>query len=204
MLVVGLTGRSGSGKSTVTRYYAARGFAVADGDEISRNVAEPGSVCLQQLAEAFGKEIVNPDGTLARKKLADIAFSSPQKTSLLVSITHPHIMQKIKAKAEKARMRGEHLFFLDGAVIVGGPAEDFCDTIVLVTAPAEEAKRRILQRDAITPQQAQARLDAQLSEEELRRKSGFEIKNDGSLQQLYCRADEVARHLLDGRLRENG
>ena len=194
--IVGVTGRSGSGKSMVTKHYAKLGYPTVDGDALSREVTGPGSPALELLVQSFGPQILAEDGTLLRGKLAGIAFGSPADTEKLVSITHPYILDAMLLRAEKAREKGARLFFVDGAVIVGGPFEPYCDRLIVVTSGHKLALSRIILRDGISKTAAGARLSAQQPEELLVRAADYVIPNDASLASLERRADEVLRELL--------
>lgn len=199
MRIIGITGRSGCGKSTVSAHYRALGHLVADADRVARQVLEPGSPCLAQLQAAFGADILK-DGVLDRRLLADRAFAMPDGAQKLVDITHPEILRRLLAQAKQARQEGRELFFVDGAVIVNAPLEPYCDAILLVTAPLEQSVERICQRDGISPQSARLRLDAQMPEEQLKAACAACICNDGTLQHLLAQADAVLAKLLEGTL----
>ena len=127
MITLGITGRSGCGKSTVTSIFAAHGVPLADADQMSREILLPGSPLLPQLAERFGEEILRPDGSLDRRLLADRAFATPEGKAALDLITHPEIVRRIRLAKQAAQEAGAPLFVLDGAVIVGTAAEAECD-----------------------------------------------------------------------------
>ena len=188
MRVIGITGRSGSGKSTVTRLYAARGFPCIDADEVSRAVLQPGSPCLARLQKAFGSDIVEADGTLRRRLLADRAFATPEGTARLTAITHPEILRRIDAWLQEQSAAGAALVFVDGAVIVGTPFESRCDALLLVAAPQEQSVARICARDGISPEMARRRLGAQTPEQTLRRAARYVLENDSTPQRLEERA----------------
>ena len=114
MKIIGITGRSGSGKSAVSALYRQLGYTVADADLVARQVLEPGSPCLAKLAEAFGDDLLTPEGTVNRQLLADRAFRDEAGTQKLVSITHPEIIARLLTAADEAKRRGEALFFVDG------------------------------------------------------------------------------------------
>ena len=118
MITLGITGRSGCGKSTVTEVFAAHGVPLADADQLSREILLPGSPLLPQLAARFGGDILKPDGTLDRRLLADRAFATPEGKAALDSLTHPAIVARIRAAKQAAQAAGASLFVLDGAVIV--------------------------------------------------------------------------------------
>ena len=195
MKTIGITGRSGCGKSAVTAHYAALGCPTVDADAVSRQILLPGSPCLAALCEVFGGDILTPDGQLRRRLLADRAFATPEGTQALTAITHPAIVGRLRAKAEQARRAGASLFFADGAVILGSPFEQDCDGILLVTAPYEQSVARICRRDGISPEMARRRLDAQPAEDWLRRFASIELRNDGTLETLLLRADAALAQL---------
>ena len=126
MITLGITGRSGCGKSTVTAVFSAHSVPLADADQISREILLPGSPLLPALAQRFGADILLPDGTLDRRLLADRAFATPEGKRALDSLTHPEIVRRIRAAKQSAQEAGAALFVLDGAVIVGTAAQPEC------------------------------------------------------------------------------
>lgn len=188
MKVIGITGRSGCGKSTVTRWLSEQVVPCIDADLIAREVLYPGSPCLDQLRQRFGTDILDEDGNLRRRLLADRAFATPEGTAALTAITQPEILHRIEQRLDAARSLGHSLASVDGAVIVGTPFQARCDAIVLVSAPYEESVRRICARDGIAPEMARRRLDAQTPEETLRAAATYELRNDGTPEQLRSAA----------------
>lgn len=189
MKIIGLTGRSGCGKSSVSAFFRREGFACIDADQVSRDVLQPGSPCLLPLQNVFGFDIVDENGVLDRRMLANRAFATPEGTRKLTEITHPEILSRIRAAAVSAEKAGALLFFVDGAVILGTPFEKECDRLVVVTAPYEQSVARICARDKISAEMARRRLDAQMPEEMLCAAADYLIHNDGSLAdlELQCR-----------------
>lgn len=198
MQIVGITGRSGSGKSRVMGYYESLGYPVIHGDAVAREIVQPGQPVLADLAEAFGADILAEDGTLRRGELAKRTFGDAQKNQLLIDITHPHILRVMLEDAEAAAAAGHELFFLDGAMIIGYLVEPYCDRIVVVSAPEEQLVRRIMARDGIDEVAARQRLDAQLSDEEMREAADYVLHNDGTEEQLLKRADRLLNTLKQG------
>ena len=195
MKVIGITGRSGCGKSTVTRWLAEQGIPCIDADLIAREVLYPGSPCLDQLQQRFGSDILDEEGILRRRLLADRAFATPEGTAALTAITQPEILRRIGQRLDEASSRGHSLAAVDGAVIVGTPFQARCDAIVLVSAPYEESVRRICARDGIAPEMARRRLDAQTPEETLRAAATYELRNDGTPEQLLSAAAALFQKL---------
>lgn len=188
MKIIGITGRSGCGKSSVTRLFAANGYPCIDADLIAREVLEPGSCCIKQLQNVFGSDIVDESGTLQRRLLADRAFATPEGTARLTAITHPEILRRIDARLQQAQAMEAKLAFVDGAVIVGTPFASRCDRLVVVAALYEQSVARICARDRIEPAMARRRLDAQTPEQTLRESADFVLENDGTPEQLEQRA----------------
>ena len=196
MITLGITGRSGCGKSTVTAVFAARGVPLADADQISREILLPGSPLLPRLAERFGADILREDGTLDRRLLADRAFATPEGKAALDALTHPEIVRRIRAAKQAARQSGALLFVLDGAVIVGTEAESECDRLCVVTAPFEVSVARIAARDGISPGMAARRLNAQTPEAELTAKADYILPNTSTREVLARAANEICDALI--------
>ena len=196
MITLGITGRSGCGKSTVTAVFSARGVPLADADQISRDILLPGSTLLPALAAQFGADILRPDGTLDRRLLADRAFATPEGKAALDRLTHPEIVARIRAAKQAAQAAGAPLFVLDGAVIVGTAAQAECDRLCVVTAPFESSVARIVARDGIVPEMARRRLNAQTPEQTLTRHADYILRNDTDLARLQAAAADLCAELL--------
>ena len=195
MKIVGITGRSGCGKSSATKFLAQQGYPCIDADQVAREVMLPGSPCLAALQAHFGADILDETGALRRRLLADRAFATPEGTRLLTELTQPEILRRIEADLQCAQEAGAELAFVDGAVIVGSPFQARCDELVLITAPYEVSVQRICARDGIAPEMGRRRLDAQTPLEQLRAAATVEIANDGTPQQLQTRIRELLQTL---------
>ena len=165
MTVYGLTGKTGAGKSTVAAMLKEKGFYVIDGDVIARHITDKGKPALRLLSERFGADIINSDGTLNRRLLASRAFSSPENTAALNSITHPLITEEFKEETEKAVKEGYTKAVIDAAALLDSDCKNLCSKIIVVYAPEELRLKRILSRDAITEEEAKIRMRAQKSDE---------------------------------------
>ncbi len=162
MFVIGLTGPTGSGKSTFAAMLRERGFYVADGDAAARQVVRNGSPVLDALCEAFGADILGDDGVLCRRKLAERAFSSPENTQKLNALTHPAIERALfREIAAHPQARGA---VIDAAALIESGISAKCDLVAVTLAPPEERLRRIMTRDALTETQAKLRMQAQPSD----------------------------------------
>ena len=196
MITLGITGRSGCGKSTVTAVFSSHGVPLADADQISRDILLPGSPLLPALAAQFGADILRTDGTLDRRLLADRAFATPEGKAALDRLTHPEIVARIRAAKQAAQAAGAPLFVLDGAVIVGTAAQAECDRLCVVTAPFESSVARIVARDGIAPEMARRRLNAQTPEQTLTRHADYILRNDTDLARLQAAAADLCAELL--------
>lgn len=194
MVVFGITGGSGSGKTSVSAMFSELGVQIIDTDAIAHSIAEKGTECLEELARYFGTGILNPDGTLDRKKLAHMAFSDDGRKAALNRITHKYI--KARAEAE-IKNSSSDLAAIDGAVIIGSSIEPMCEFIISVIADKKIRLERIKKRDGLTDDQAQERLAAQPDDDFYRQNSGYIIYNNGSTdelrRQVYRLYDEIKR-----------
>lgn len=161
MKVFGLTGKTGAGKSTVAALLSKKGFFVVDGDVVARRATEKGSPVLKGLAEFFGEDILLPDETLDRKKLASRAFASKEATEKLCELTHPEIHRLFLEEIKKGEKDGFERCLIDAAALLESPSKKLCEKIIVVHCPQEIRLERILKRDGISKQQALQRINAQ-------------------------------------------
>ncbi len=177
-MLIGLTGATGSGKSTVAKYLCEKyGFAHIDCDKIAREITADGSPVLVQLAHAFGEDIIRGDGSLDRALLASRAFSSKENTKLLNIITHPVITSMALAKVKSFTLEGKTAVLLDAAAIFESKIDKLCAFTVVVSTPEEIRKERIMKRDEITSQKADERIKAQLTDSEYERNADVVVCN---------------------------
>ena len=195
MITLGITGRSGCGKSTVTAVFAAHGVPLVDADQISREILLPGSPLLPVLAQRFGADILYAGGSLNRRLLADRAFAAPEGKDALDSLVLPEIIRRVCRLKQAAREAGAPLFVIDGAVIVGTDAEKECDHLCVVTAPFETSVARIVARDGISPEMAARRLNAQTPEQTLTAQADYTLHNDAGLEALQAAAARLCERL---------
>lgn len=197
VMVVGLTGQTGAGKSTVSKVFSSNGFAVIDADQVARRVVEKGTKCLDEIADFYGNTVINDDGTLNRRALAAIVFSDKAKLETLNTITYPYITGEILKQIRAHSMNGEKLILLDAPTLFESRADDFCEIIISVLADEEIRERRIISRDGLTPDQARKRMDSQLDEDFFRTHSDYIIHNNGSMDMVNGISLEVS-----GKIRE--
>ena len=174
--IVGITGPSGAGKSTVCDLLRQRGAVIVDADKEARAVTEPGSPTLAALAEAFGADILRPDGSLDRQKVASRAFADKEKTALLVSITHPAIVERCREKAEAAKAEGKTAV-IDAPLLFSSGLDKLCDRTVRVIAPEDMRRERIRARDGISDEEIAKRFAAQAEETGATQAADVTIRN---------------------------
>lgn len=184
MKIIGLSGQSGAGKTTALEELERLGATVCDCDLVSREVMEKGSPCSRELISLFGDGIASPDGEIYRRKLGEIVFFDKKKLEQLTEITHRYIKQRIFSLIDEARERGDLLFVIDAPLLFESGLDGICDVTLAVTAPYETRIARITERDGITRELAEKRLEAQLSEEELRLLADEVIENSRSVDDL--------------------
>lgn len=191
-VIVGLTGQTGAGKSTVSRVFVEQEFSLIDADRIAREVVEPGSPCLDELFEYFGSTIRGENNSLNRKALASIVFTDAHKLEVLNSIIHPYITEEIFRRINQFAQEGHILILLDAPTLFESKASDFCDLIISVLADPEIRRDRIIARDHLTEEAALQRMQAQLPEEFFVKHSDYIIRNNADLTKLTALAEEVA------------
>lgn len=174
--LVGLTGKTGAGKSTVSALLKEKGAYIIDGDIVARKVLVDNIVLLNTLKGEFGEEILNPDGTLNRRALAKVAFSTPEKIEKLNLIMHPAINDLIFAEAEKA-FSDYDVVIVDAAAIIESGFTEKCDYLIVVHAPVEIRKGRIISRDGLTEADADVRINGQKNDEFYLSKADFVFYN---------------------------
>ncbi len=190
MKIFGITGGSGSGKTSFSAILSELGVQIIDTDSIAHKIVEPKSRCLKELTEYFGDEILNADGALNRKRLAAIAFSDNEKRAALNNITHKYIKAQTEIDIKNSK---SELVAIDGAVIIGSNIEPLCEFIVSVIADREVRLTRIKERDCLTDEEALRRLSAQPDDEFYKKKSKYVIYNNGDCDAL----ERQARMLYD-------
>lgn len=184
MFVLGLCGRSGSGKSTVASVFRRRGINGVDCDALTYEIYEAGSECLKALADSFGAEILKEDGSLDRQALAERAFATAEGTERLNFITHHFILEALWGKLEAFEKEGAKLVFVDAPLLFEAGLETKVDAVICVLAPDGENVRRAALRDGRSEDEVRARLEKQKSAEFLRANSHLCIYNGGSFKEL--------------------
>lgn len=202
-LVIGLTGQTGAGKSTVTESFAEKGFVIIDCDQLTRELQSRPEI-LSMLENAYGSQILMEDGSLNRKMLAAIAFSEPKQTEKLNKLMFPPICEEIKSRIAQAAAKGKKYILLDAPTLFESGLDKICDRRVSVLASEDVRLQRILMRDKIDEEAARRRMSAQHPDSFYTVRSDFVLRNNGTREELLrdgrSLADELTRPVnQDGR-----
>jgi len=196
MRVVGLTGGIASGKSTVAGMFVELGARLVDADLLARQVVLPGRPAWGEIVAHFGEAVLNPDRTLNREKLGEIIFHDPGQRQVLNGITHPRIGAEMLEQIQEHQREGAAIVLIDAALLLETPATSWIRPVVAVAAAEETQIQRLIQRDGLSREEANARIRAQWSDEERRARADYVIDNSGTLAELQRRVEEVWIELL--------
>lgn len=185
MLVIGLTGGIGSGKSTVGKLLVALGAAHIDADRVGHSVYAPGTPGWELVTQEFGREIVGPDGAIDRKRLGAIVFADPKALARLNQIVHPLIRSALQAQIAELRERaGVPAIVVEAAILVEAGWHQTVDQVWLVSVTPETITARLQRDRGMSVAEIEARMRAQLPDEERRRHAHVVLSNDGTLAEL--------------------
>jgi dephospho-CoA kinase len=193
--VIGLTGGIASGKSTVAAILRELGAAVVDADVLAREVVEPGRPAHREIVQAFGADVLQPDGTIDRKKLGDLIFSDPAKRRRLNEITHPRIAAAAQEETARQLAAGARVVFYEAALLVENGLHQALDGLIVVAASEAEQLRRLVLRDGIDEAAARARLASQLPLADKVKAATHVIDNSGSVPATRAQVERLYREL---------
>jgi dephospho-CoA kinase len=188
-MIIGLTGGIATGKSLVAEMLKEMGAKIIDTDQLSREITEVGSPVWYEILGVWGKEILNPDNTINRKKLAEIVFSNPLELKKLNQITHPKIFEKLKEKIKNYTEKDIVVVVIPLLIETG--TQDFVDEVWVVVASEENQIKRLIERDNMSKEEAILRIKTQLPNEEKIKYAHRVIENNSTIEFLkeqvkYC------------------
>ena len=184
-MIIGLTGGIASGKSTVSKYLAEKGFKVYDADKIAKNISEEKYV-QEEIIATFGNKILDKNGNVDRKKLKEIVFENKDKLKKLNGIIHPKVIDFYKKLKEK---NTDEMIIFDVPLLFESGLDKICDKILVVISDYEIQLNRIIERDKIDRELAEKIVKAQLSNEERIKKADVVIENNSSLEDLFKKVE---------------
>lgn len=203
MLIAGLTGGIATGKSTVSRMFAALGAHVVDADAVAREVVEPGTPALEDVVRTFGREILLPDGRLDRAKLGAMVFGKPEELAKLNAIVHPRVRERMAERTRELLSRDPGAIVLwDVPLLIEGGMVKWVDVCILVYVPEEVQLARLMQRDGLSREDALKRIRSQMPIEEKRRYADYIIDNSGNIEMTRKQVESVWMELCNRRGRE--
>ena len=203
MLVIGLTGGIGSGKSTVSHILARLGARMVDADIVGHQVYEPGGPAYDDIINTFGREVVGPEGKIDRKRLAGIVFSKADSLEKLNDITHPRIRDAIAVILKEWRGEGTKIAVVEAAVLFEAKWTTLVDEIWATLSDESVVLDRLFKAKGMSHEQSRARLRSQIPPEEKARRSNVVIRNNGGLEELEKQVEDLWRS-VNSRLKGSG
>ena len=189
-IVIGLTGGIACGKSTVSAYLMSKGIPVIDGDVVARQIVEPGTTGLAQIAETFGSEYLHADGTLNRAMLGARVFADPAALQTLNGITKPLLLEAITKQINA--LQNHPIIVLDIALLLeDDDYKNLVNVIWSVVVSPEQQLIRLMRRNGYSKAEAQQRIDAQMSDAERRKCTQHIIDNNGTVAETFTQVDQL-------------
>ena len=184
-MIIGLTGGIASGKSTVSKYLAEKGFNIYDADKIAKDISEKKSV-QEEIISTFGNKILDKNGNIDRKKLKEIVFENKEKLEKLNDIIHPKVINFYKELKEK---NTDEVIIFDVPLLFESGIDKFCNKILVIISDYEVQLNRIVERDKINRELAEKIIKSQLSNEERIKKADVVIENNSNLEDLFKKVE---------------
>lgn len=200
MLNIALTGNIGAGKSEVVRRFREWGATVIDADQLARDAQAPGTDVLRAIAQRFGKDVILPSGELDRSALRGLVMGDDEALAALNGIVHPAVRHRRDELVAEARTRGDTLVVNDIPLLFEAADPEAFDLVVLVDAPADLRRERLIRARALSADEADRMIRAQIPSERKRERAGLVIENGGTLAELDVAArnawEEIRRRAI--------
>ena len=204
MISIGVTGGLGTGKSTVVRMFGELGAEVMDADAIAHEVMEPKRVAWRRIVERFGEGVLLEDRTIDRRALAAMVFGDDGARRDLEAIVHPQVLQEIKRRLGKLkRRRGLKAAVVEVPLLVETQSQDMVDAVVVVTAPPDVQRQRLLKK-GYGPDEVEQRIAAQASESAKVALADYVVDNAGSIEQTRRQVRDVWHRLVEASSKRRG
>ena len=195
--VIGLTGGIACGKSMISAYLAQKGIPVIDGDLVARQIVEPGTKGLAQIVDTFGAEYLHADGTLNRAMLGSRVFADKEALQQLNSITKPLLLEAFKTQINE--LQAHSMIVLDVALLLEDhDYKELADQVWVVTVSPAQQLARLMKRNNYTAEEAQDRINAQMSNEERIQYADVVIDNNGTMSETIAQVDRLLYNILIG------
>ncbi|WP_363322164.1 dephospho-CoA kinase [Sporosarcina highlanderae] len=190
-MIIGLTGSIATGKSTVSRMLKEKGYPVVDADEISRQVVEPGSIVLDKIADVFGEDVIDQNGRLNREKLGSLIFKDKSQRKKLNEIMHPAVRQEMIRQKESWLEKGFNTVIMDIPLLFESKLESYVEKIIVVTATPAIQRERLIARNSLSGEEADARINSQLPITEKEEGADAVINNNDTLEETERQLDVI-------------
>ncbi|WP_424768379.1 dephospho-CoA kinase [Paenibacillus sp. sgz302251] len=190
-MIIGLTGGIASGKSTVARMLVERGALLVDADQVAREVVQPGEPALEAIASSFGQAVLETDGSLNRKALGEIVFRDKSALAKLEAITHPAIRERMQNRIHKyAEKHPKRLIVADIPLLYETKQQNLYEGVMVVYVPAIIQRERMMERNAVTLEEAERRVSLQMDIEQKRTLADWVIDNSGTLEETERQVED--------------
>lgn len=196
MVIIGLTGGIGSGKSTVLEVWRDMGAYVVKADQLAKRLMKEDPELKQQIIEAFGDQSYDSKGRLNRGFLAEEAFEN-NRVEELNALVHPKVQSATQVEIKKARKQGYIAFVKEAALLLKEKRPSYLDVVVLIQADPDKRVHWVSERDQVNPGQVRARMRWQQEDKNMRELSDYVITNNGSIDDLKSKARDLLEELLE-------
>ena len=193
MLIIGLTGGIGSGKSVASDKFKSLGVAVVDADVASRTVVEPGKPALKEIQDHFGSGIITAEGKLDRNNLREIIATDPEERKWLESVLHPKIGEQITKEISEST--SVYTLFV-APLLLDTNSQEMCSRVVVVDVPKDVQIRRTAKRDKVSPNQVEQMVAAQMEREKRLEKADDVLLNNGTIEDLEKQVEELHKKYI--------
>lgn len=202
MLVIGLAGGIGTGKSEVARFLQELGAVVIDADRVGHEVYTPHTEAWHEMIRTFGRDVLKANGEVDRRKLAALVFGDPQALAQLEAITHPAITERVRERIEELKRQGARVVVLEAIKLTRTAAAALVDEVWVTYSSEERVVERLARRDSLKVEEVKQRIEAQLPFSEMKKAAQVVVENQGSLQELRDRVQSLWESRVKGRTRQ--
>lgn len=199
MLVIGLTGSIGTGKSEVASLLGSLGAVLINADQVGHEAYAPNTESWREVVEAFGRDILQSTGEIDRRKLGAIVFSDSQQMAKLNGIMHPRIAAMVGERIEKLRTQGTEVVVVEAALLFEAKWDYLVDEVWTTDAPVEMVIRRLRDRNGLGEEEVRKRIDSQMDREERLARSHLVLDNSGDVAELEQTVSSLWENRVKGR-----
>jgi len=196
MLVIGITGGIGSGKGVATEFFRRGGAEIIDADEIARELTQPHCPLVAEIVSAFGAGVQREDGSLDRKRLAQLVFNDAESLERINALTHPPIMAAVRCRLEEAAgAGGRRIACVVAPLLLEAGGRDLVDRLLVMWAEEGERVRRVMERDGLSEDEVRQRMAAQMPAEEQRGQADWVVDTTSGLDSTKRQLEKIWEEL---------